>query len=365
MGDGQDAGEAAALAHNSLGCQRLKDSFFNQRSINMNYTRLIHWSAVFSRSLVLGLGLMAAVQAAHAQKTYPDKPIHMVIPFPAGGALDILGRLIGERLAVQLKQPVLVENRTGAGGNVGAEYVARSAPDGYTILLGSNGLATTALYPNLKFDVLKDFGPLAYIGYAPLILVVPANSPAKSLQDIIGMAKADTEKISFASAGAGSSGHMAAELLKHMAQVSMLHVPYRGGAPALVDLIAGRVSFMLLDPPQALPHIKSGRLRAIMVGSPKRFSLMPEVQTAVEAGYPHLEPVVWWGFVAPANTPKNVVVKLTAEVKTALADPGVRARLAELGVSSEAKTPEQFGAYLRTETRKWNDLIKKADLRAE
>ncbi|VTU46329.1 Argininosuccinate lyase (plasmid) [Variovorax sp. SRS16] len=315
-------------------------------------------------SLVLGGGLLAGAQSATAQ-VYPDKPIHMVIPFPAGGALDILGRLIGERLALQLKQPVLVENRAGAGGNVGAEYVARAAPDGYTILLGSNPLATTALYPGLNFDVLKDFAPVAYIGYAPLILVVPENSPARSLKDILDAARSDPSKVSFASAGAGSSGHMAAELLKSVANVSMLHVPYRGGAPALVDLIAGRVSFMLLDPPQSLPHIKAGRLRAIMVGSPTRFALLPEVQTAAEAGYPNLQAVVWWGFVAPAKTPREVVLRLNAEIQKALADPAVRARLAELGVSSEPKTPEQFGDYVKTETLKWNGLIKKAGLRAE
>jgi len=315
-------------------------------------------------SLVLGGGLWAGAQPALAQG-YPDKPIHMVIPFPAGGALDILGRLIGEHLAQQLKQPVLVENRAGAGGNVGAEYVARAAPDGYTILLGSNPLATTALYPGLSFDVLRDFAPVAYIGYAPLILVVPENSPAKSLKDILDAARADPSKVSFASAGAGSSGHMAAELLKSVANVNMLHVPYRGGAPALVDLIAGRVSFMLLDPPQSLPHIKAGRLRAIMVGSPTRFALLPEVQTATEAGYPNLQAVVWWGFVAPAKTPKEVVLRLNAEIQKALADPAVRARLAELGVSSEPKTPAQFGDYVKTETLKWNDLIKKAKLRAE
>lgn len=332
--------------------------------MNNNNTRTGRWLATLARTLLLSLGLVAGVQAS-AAAAYPDKPIHMVIPFPPGGALDILGRLIGEHLSMQMKQPVLVENRAGAGGNLGAEYVARSAPDGYTILLGSNPLATTALYPNLSFNVLRDFAPVAYIGYAPLILVVPQNSPAKSLKDIIDAAKADPAKVSFASAGSGSSGHMAAELLKSQANVNMLHVPYRGGAPALVDLMAGRVSFMLLDPPQSLPQIKSGRLRPIMVGSPSRFALLPDVQTAVEAGYPNLEPVVWWGFVAPAKTPRDIVLRLNTEIQAVLADPGVRARLAELGVSTEPQTPEQFGAYVKTETLKWNALIKKTNLRVE
>lgn len=330
----------------------------------MKYTRLTRWSRLISLALFLSIGSMATTLTAHAE-TYPDKPIHMIIPFPPGGALDILGRLIAEHLTLQMKQPVLVENRSGAGGNVGAEVVAKADPDGYTILLGSNPLATTSLYPDLKFNVQRDFAPLAYIGYAPLILVVPADSPAHSLQDIIDAAKADPNKISFASAGTGSSGHMAAELLKYQAHVNMLHVPYRGGAPALVDLIAGRVSFMLLDPPQSLPHIRAGRLRALMVGSPQRFPLLPTVQTAAEAGYPNLEPVVWWGFVAPAKTPKDVVTKLNTEINTALADPGVRSQLAELGVSSEPKTPEQFGAYINAESTKWDDLVKKTGLHAD
>jgi tripartite-type tricarboxylate transporter receptor subunit TctC len=331
---------------------------------DMNIVRSIRRRTAAAACMLMALGPGLLAHPAQAQ-AYPDKPIHMVIPFPPGGALDILGRLIGERLSAQLKQPVLVENRAGAGGNVGAEYVARSAPDGYTILLGSNPLATTALYSGLGFDVLRDFTPVAYIGYAPLILVVPANSPAQSLKDILDSARAEPSKVSFASAGSGSSGHMAAELLKSVAGVDMLHVPYRGGAPALVDLISGRVSFMLLDPPQSLPHIKAGRLRAIMVGSPTRFALLPEVQTAVEAGYPNLEAVVWWGFVAPAKTPRDIVLKLNSEINTALADPTVRARLAELGVTSAAKTPEQFGAYLNGEILKWNALIKKTGLRAE
>ena len=317
-----------------------------------------------ARALLAALALVLAATAAQAQ-SYPDKPIRMIIPFPAGGALDILGRLIGERLSAQMKQPVLVENRTGAGGNVGTDYVAHAPADGYTILLGSNGLATTALYSNLNFDVQRDFAPVAYIGYAPLIMVVPKDSPAQSLADIVKMAKAEPGRISFASAGAGSSGHMAAELLKSQAGVDMLHVPYRGGAPALVDLIAGRVNFMLLDPPQSMPHIRSGKLRPIMAGSPQRFALLPQIQTAAEAGYPNLEPVVWWGFVAPAGTPRAIVQRLNHEIQQALGDAGVRPRLAELGVNTEPQTAEQFGAYLQRETRKWNDLIKKAGLRAD
>jgi tripartite-type tricarboxylate transporter receptor subunit TctC len=330
---------------------------------SMIHAHLARWFRRTGLALTLAVGASFAMPSAQA--AYPDKPIHMIIPFPAGGALDILGRLVAERLTLQLKQPVLVENRSGAGGNVGAEYVARAEPDGYTILLGSNPLATTSLYPNLNFNVLRDFTPVAWIGFSPLILVVPTNSPAHSLADILKMAKAEPGKVSFASAGTGSSGHMAAELLKYQAHVDMLHVPYRGGAPALVDLIAGRVSMMLLDPPQAMPHIRAGRLRALMVGSPQRFSLLPDVPTATEAGYPNLEPVVWWGFVAPAKTPKDIVTLLNQEINKALADPESRKRLAELGVTSEPETPEQYGAWIKRESAKWDDLVKKTGLRAE
>ena len=315
-----------------------------------------------ARTLLAALALAATLVQA---QTYPDKPIRMVIPFPAGGALDILGRLIGERLSVQMKQPVVVENRAGASGNVGTDFVAHAPADGYTLLLGSNGLSTTALYPNLNFDVQRDFAPVAYIGYAPLILVVPQDSAAKSMADLVTAAKAEPGRIAFASAGAGSSGHMAAELLKAQAGVDMLHVPYRGGAPALVDLIAGRTQFMLLDPPQSMPHIRSGKLRPILVGSPERFALLPQVQTAVEAGYPNLEPVVWWGLVVPAKTPQDIVLRLNREVQQALGDANVRSRLAELGVSTQAQTPEQFGTYIQRETRKWNELIRKTGLKAD
>ncbi len=317
-----------------------------------------------ARTLFAALAVALAAAGAQAQ-AYPDKPVRMVIPFPAGGALDILGRLIGERLSVQMKQPVLVDNKAGASGNIGTDFVAHAPADGYTMLLGSNGLSTTALYGNLNFDVQRDFAPVAYIGYAPLILVVPQDAPARSLAELLAQGKAAPGSVAFASAGAGSSGHMAAELLKSQAGVDMLHVPYRGGAPALVDLIAGRVQFMLLDPPQSMPHIRSGKLRPIMVGSPERFSLLPQVQTAAEAGFPNLEPVVWWGFVVPARTPPAIVERLNKEVQQALADPTVRARLAELGVSSAPQSPEQFGAYLQRETRKWNELIKKTGLKAD
>jgi tripartite-type tricarboxylate transporter receptor subunit TctC len=317
----------------------------------------------FLSAIALYLGFALAPAAA---QDFPAKPLRMVVPFPPGGAVDILGRIIGERMAEQLGQPVLVENRPGANGNVAAEAVGRSPADGYTMLIAGNGLATnTALYPNSPVKMLTDFAPVAWVGYAPLIMVTAAAFPAKTMKEVIDMAKAEPGKISYASAGSGSSAHLGAELLKSMTQTDMLHVPYKGGAPAIVDLIGGRVTFMLLDPPQSLPHIKSQRLKPLVVGSPARFALLPNVPTTAEAGYPDLEATVWWGVVVPAKTPREVVLRLNAEINKALAHPRVKEKLAELGVTTEARTPDQFGAYLRRETERWVELVKRVGIQAD
>jgi tripartite-type tricarboxylate transporter receptor subunit TctC len=322
--------------------------------------RTVSHAACAALALALGFALPSAAQ------TYPSKPIKMVVPFPPGGAVDILGRLIGERMTEQMGQPVVVENRPGANGNIAAEAVGKSPADGYTILIAGNGLATnTALYPGSTVNMLRDFVPVAWVGYAPLIMVMPAAYPAKSMKEVIDAAKASPGKMTYASAGSGSSAHLGAELLKSIAQVDMLHVPYKGGAPAIVDLIGGRVDFMLLDPPQALPHIKSGRLKPMVVGSARRLSLLPEVPTMAEAGYPNIEATVWWGVVAPAKTPPDVVNRLNAEINKALANPGVQQKLADLGVTIEARTPAQFGTYLTRETQRWQDLVKRTGIQAD
>src|SRR5438093_8105171 len=270
------------------------------------------------RMFLLGIALLAPFPA-HAQP-YPDRPIKIIVPYAAGGAVDIVARNIGQPLAEALKQPVVVDNRPGASANIGMEMVAKATPDGYTLLMASNGIATNmALFPQLPFDGRRDFAPIAKIGYAPLVIVAPTSSPAKSLKDLIAMAKAEPGKLTYASAGNGSSGHLAGELLKSTAKVDILHVPYKGGAPAITDLLGERISFMPINPVEVMAHIRAGRLRALAVASDKQFPLLPDVPTVAEAGLPGYEGRVWWGLVAPGMTARDIAWKLSAEPKRALA----------------------------------------------
>jgi tripartite-type tricarboxylate transporter receptor subunit TctC len=313
----------------------------------------------------LAAAIVASSSLAHAQ-AYPDRPIRIVVPYAAGGAVDIVARSVGQPLGESLKQPVIVDNRPGASANIGMEMAAKAKPDGYTLLMASNGIATNmALFPNLAFDGQRDFAPVAKIGYAPLVIVVPASSPAKSLKDLIAMAKAEPGKLTYASAGNGSSGHLAGELLKSTAQIDVLHVPYKGGAPAITDLLGERISFMPINPVEVLPHIRAGKLRALAVASDKRFPLLPEVATASEAGLPGYEATVWWGLVAPAATPQGIVRQLNAEANKALADPSVAGKLNELGVILTPGTPEQFAAFVKSQTELWSGVIKSAGIRPD
>lgn len=315
-------------------------------------------------SLLLAV-LLGGAGLSQAQG-YPVKSIHLVVPFAPGGAVDVLARTIGQRLSEQVGQPVIVDNKPGANGNIAPDFVAKSAPDGYTVLIAANGLATNpTLFANLPFSVARDFAPVAYIGYAPLIMVAPPSFSAKSLGDVIRRAKAEPGKLSYASAGSGTSGHLAAEMLKSVAGIDVLHVPYKGGAPAIVDMLGGRISFMMLDPLQSLPQIKADRLRAIMVGSPKRLPLIPDVPTAAEAGLPGYEATVWWGFLLPAKTAKDIVVRLNEEFNKAMADPNVRRKLEDMGTIVEGGTPQQFGDFIKAETDKWAAVIRKANIKSE
>jgi tripartite-type tricarboxylate transporter receptor subunit TctC len=314
--------------------------------------------------LALAVAFLAPI-TAHAQP-YPNRPIKIIVPYAAGGAVDIVARSIGQPLGEALKQPVIVDNRPGASANIGMEMAAKAAPDGYVLLMASNGIATNmALFPSLAFDGRRDFTAIARIGYAPLVIVVPSSSPVKSLKDLIAMAKSEPGELTYASAGNGSSGHLAGELLKSTARIDVLHVPYKGGAPAITDLLGDRISFMPINPVEVLAHIRSGRLRALAVASDKRFPLLPDVPTAAEAGLPGYEASVWWGLVAPAKTPPEIVRKLNAETNAALADPAIAGKLSELGVVITPGTPEQFAAFISSQTELWAGVIKSAGIRPD
>ncbi len=308
----------------------------------------------------------ALIPGAVLADTYPSKPIRIVVPFAAGGAVDVVARAVGQRMSQQMGNPIVIENKPGASANLGAEFVAKAQPDGYTLLMGANGLATNmTLFRNLGFDTAKDFAPIARVGYAPLVLVVQASSPIKSLKDLIAMAKAQPGALSYGSAGNGGAAHLASELLKHTAKIDVLHVPYKGGAPAMTDLLGGRISFMLNNPVEVMANIKAGRLRALAVASSKRIPMLPDVPTFAEAGLPGYTASVWWGLVAPAKTPKDIVAKLSSEALKALEDEDVKQKLSNLGAVIDPAGPEEFGKFLKEEIAKWAGVIKTAGIHAD
>ncbi len=316
------------------------------------------------KTLALLFALAAFAGASHAQ--FPQKPIHLVVPFAAGGAVDVIARTIGDQVSRQVGQPVVVDNKPGANGNIATDFVAKSAPDGYTVLIVANGIATNpAMFKELTYNVQRDLAAVAYIGYAPLVLVVPASFEAKTLADLVRIGKAQSGKLNFASAGTGSSQHLAGELLKTAAGFEALHVPYKGGAPAIVDMLGGRIQFMMLNPLETIPQVKAGRLHALMVAGPQRLALLPDTPTAAEAGLPGYEASTWWGFLVPSKTPHDVVAKLNAEIGKALADPAVKKKLEDMGAVVAPGTPEQFDQFIRAETDKWAGVIRKANIQPE
>ncbi len=305
------------------------------------------------------LPLLAAAQA------FPSHPLRVVVPFAPGGAVDTVARIVAAQLSAQVGQPVVVENKPGGQANIGAEAVARSAPDGYTLLLGANGLATNPTLMHMSFDPLQAFATVARVGYAPLVLVVPESSPAKSVEELVKYIHEHPGQTNYGSAAVGGSGHLASELFKMKTATDSQHVPYKGGAPALTDLIAGRLTYMLINPLEAAPHVKGGKLRALAVSAPKRIASLPDVPTFDEAGVKGFQATVWWGFVAPAATPKDAVARLQQEILKALADREVRARLELLGAVVDPQDAAAFAAFLRAETDTWADVIRKAHIQAE
>jgi len=307
------------------------------------------------------LALVAA--GAHAQ--YPAKPIRLVVPWPPGGAVDTLGRLIAQTVSEPLGQPIVVENKAGAAGAIGSDAVAKADPDGYTLLMGS----TTVISINPALQKLPyqptDFAPITMVAFVPHMLVTNAETPAKTLKEFVAYVKARPREISYASAGPGTPHHIAGEMFKSMAGVDMLQVPYKGTGPALTDLLAGRVQFMSVEAVAALPHVKSGKLRALGVATPERNALAPDVPTVAEAGYPGFEVTAWYGVVAPAGVPKDAAGKLAGAISKALETATFREKLAGMGATAVGGSPEAFGEILRRENAKWAKAIKDAAIRID
>ena len=317
----------------------------------------------------LCLSCMTALPAtqAHAQDKWPSKPINYVVPFAAGGTTDVLGRLIGQRLSVALGQPVVVENRAGAGGNIGSDYVAKAAPDGYTLVGGtiSSHAINVSLYPRMPYDPVKQFQPVALIGTLPNVLVVNADSPWKSVQDVIAAARVPGTQVTFGSSGNGTSQHLAGELFAKLADVKLLHVPYKGSSPAMQALLGKQVDLVFENSVAAMPLIQSGKLRALATTGSKRAGELPDVPTLAEAGLKGYEIVSWQAIFAPAGTPAPVVDRLAGEIGKILADPAVRGRLAQLGIEPSGAGPAQLGAFQKAEVAKWGQLVKSAGIRLE
>jgi tripartite-type tricarboxylate transporter receptor subunit TctC len=311
------------------------------------------------QKLMVVLALAAPALSAQAQP-YPNKPIRLICPFPPGGAVDIASRSVAQALSQQLGQPVTVDNRPGAGGNIGAEIVAKAAPDGYTLLMAtSNILAINpALYSKVPFDSLKDFAPVSMVVSLNNVLVLNPNVPYKSVQEVIAAARAQPGKLTYASSGNGTSIHLSGELFKSMAGVDMLHIPYKGSAPAVTDLLAGQVNMMFDNIPSSLPHIKAGKLRALAVTGSKRASSLPDLPTIAEAAIPGYESYVWFGVVAPAGTPPEVIKRLNAELAKAAVTPEFRDRLTGQGYDVLSTSPEQMTASIRSEMAKWGKIVK-------
>jgi tripartite-type tricarboxylate transporter receptor subunit TctC len=307
--------------------------------------------------------LGAATLPARAQGKWPARPITYIVPFAAGGTTDVLGRMVGTRLSQMLGQPIVIDNKPGAGGNIGSAFVAKAAPDGYTILGGtiSSHAINVSLYPNMPYDPVKDFVPIALIGTLPNVLVVNANSPFKSVADVVAAAKAK-QQLSFSSSGAGSSQHLSGELFKNMAGIDVLHVPYKGSAPSMQALLGGQVTMCFENILSCIPLIQAGKLRALAVTSATRASGLPDVPTMAEAGLAGFEIVSWQAVFAPAGTPGAIVEQLSADVGKIIKEPEIKAKLVGLGLEPSIMTQPQFAAFQKAEVAKWGKLIKAANI---
>lgn len=318
------------------------------------------------RIFVTALLTAVAGSGAVASEPYPNRAARIVVPYSAGGAVDTIARILANGLQQRLGQPFIVENKPGASANLGADTVAKSPPDGYTLLVTANAIATNmSLFAKLPFDTMRDLRPVLRIGQAPLVIVSPPSLPARTLQELIALAKAKPDELTYASTGNGSSNHLAAELFKTVTGAQLRHVAYRGGAPALTDLLGERISTMFINPTEALPYLEAKQLRAIAVTDSKRLPMLPDVPTTAEAGVQGVEATVWWGMLAPAQTPDAIVQALNEAARQALTEADTLKRLAGLGITPSPGTAEEFKSFLAQEIDRWREVIKAANIRVE
>jgi tripartite-type tricarboxylate transporter receptor subunit TctC len=322
---------------------------------------------VQSLLLVIAALVFDQPDPARAQTNYPSRPIQLVVTVPPGGAADFVARIIGAKLADALGQPVVISNRGGAGGTTAAAAVAKSDPDGYTLLL--NTIATHGigphLYPSLPYDPVKDFSPIILLTKLPLIMAVNAALPAQSVKEVIALAKARPGELSFASAGSGGAPHLAGELFKSLTGTELLHVPYRGSGPAVIDLVAGRIAMMFDATPSLLPFITAGKLRPMAAASPQRHRLLPDIPSFAELGYAGMDIALWYGVVAPAGTPQPIVQRLNGALANILNMPDIRKSLTDQGADVQGGTPEEYDKFMREESSRWGAVVKRAGIKPD
>lgn len=316
--------------------------------------------------ITFAIFLTLATAGAAIAQAYPNKPVKLVVPFPPGGGTDIVARLIAQKLSEIWQQPVIIDNKPGANTLIGTEFVAKAPSDGYTLLMASpSHTINPSLYKNLRFDTQKDFSGAAIVATGPLVLTVSPSVPAKNVRELIELAKAQPGKISYASAGTGSSTHLAGELFKNLAGIEMMHVPYKGTAPAITDLIGGQVQATFLPLPGVFQHIRNGKLKALALTGTTRFASMPELPTIAESGLSGYSVQQWWGIVAPSGTSKEIVRKINADVAKLLESQSLRVQLAAIGAEPGNGSPEQFDSLIRHEIVQWGKLIESTKIVAE
>jgi tripartite-type tricarboxylate transporter receptor subunit TctC len=306
------------------------------------------------------------VSSLFAAQSYPTKPVRIIVPFSSGGPTDIVARIVGQKLSESFNKPVVIENRLGAAGVVGADMVAKSSPDGYTLLLCSSGpmVVSPGLQDKMPYDSVRDFAPVILVVSIPYVLMVNPSFPAQSVKELIALAQAKPGQLNYGSAGSGSAGHLASELFKSMAKINMVHIPYKGSAPAAIDLMAGQLQLLLDPAPSGLPHVRGGKLRGLGISTTRRFSLLPDLPTIAEAGLPGYEASVWSGICAPARTPRDIVAKLNREIAKGVSSNDAKERFLSLSADISLNTPEQFAAFISTELRKWSRMIRETGAKA-